>query len=172
MAVCPAGEDVIGPFLTDKPNFLKETLKPLQEKAETIYVTRGSDAVGHVAKRFPSKTLKYVSSGLRPTSAKGFLYALPVIFQRGQSVGINAVYHFKFSGSETINSTVSIRDQRITVTDGLVGNADLTVTADADTWVGFLRKEKWLIWALITRKIKIAGPIRLIQRFAACFPSS
>ena len=28
LAVCPAGEDVIGPFLTDRPAFLKNTLRP------------------------------------------------------------------------------------------------------------------------------------------------
>src|SRR5277367_5457637 len=32
LAVCPAGEDVIGPFLTNKASFLKDTLRPLTEK--------------------------------------------------------------------------------------------------------------------------------------------
>jgi hypothetical protein len=37
--VCPAGEDVIGPYLADKKSHLKEIVKPLQEKEETIYVS-------------------------------------------------------------------------------------------------------------------------------------
>src|SRR5262249_38304616 len=44
MAVCPAGEDVIGPYLTDKAGHLRETVRPLQEKQETVYVVPGSDA--------------------------------------------------------------------------------------------------------------------------------
>ena len=32
LAVCPAGEDVIGPFLTDRKAFLKDTVRPLTEK--------------------------------------------------------------------------------------------------------------------------------------------
>src|SRR3954452_16099235 len=52
LAVCPAGEDVIGPFLIDRKTHLKEIVRPLQEKEETIYVTRNSDAEHHVAKRF------------------------------------------------------------------------------------------------------------------------
>src|SRR6266508_3424541 len=44
LAVCPAGEDVIGPFLADRKTHLKEIVRPLQEKEETIYVTRNSDA--------------------------------------------------------------------------------------------------------------------------------
>jgi hypothetical protein len=31
MAVCPAGEDVIGPFLTNKAGFVRDVLNPLQE---------------------------------------------------------------------------------------------------------------------------------------------
>src|SRR5262245_37278743 len=32
MAVCPAGEDVIGPYLADRKRHLLEVVKPLQEK--------------------------------------------------------------------------------------------------------------------------------------------
>jgi Fe-S-cluster-containing hydrogenase component 2 len=44
MAVCPAGEDVIGTFLTDRPGFLQQVVKPLQDKEEIVYVVPGSDA--------------------------------------------------------------------------------------------------------------------------------
>ncbi len=55
LAVCPAGEDVIGPFLTDRKAYLDDTLRPLTEKDETLYVIPGSDAEEHAAKRFPNK---------------------------------------------------------------------------------------------------------------------
>ena len=58
LAVCPAGEDVIGPFLADRKSHLNEIVRPLQDKEETIYVTRNSDAEEHAAKRFPHKTIK------------------------------------------------------------------------------------------------------------------
>src|SRR5205823_3165572 len=58
MAVCPAGEDVIGPFLADRKFYLKEVVRPLQEKQETIYVTKNSDAEDHVGKRFPQDRIK------------------------------------------------------------------------------------------------------------------
>ena len=72
LAVCPAGEDVIGPFL-DRPGtgFLREVVRPLQEKEETVYVVPGSDAEEHVARRFPHKTIKRVGNGLRPTVDPG-----------------------------------------------------------------------------------------------------
>src|SRR5205814_8325945 len=66
LAVCPAGEEVIGPYLTDKAGHLQNVVRPLQEKAETVYVVPGSDAEEHVARRFPLKTVKRVGNGLRP----------------------------------------------------------------------------------------------------------
>jgi hypothetical protein len=44
MAVCPAGEDVIGPYLHDKQRHLREVVRPLQERPEPVYVVEGSDA--------------------------------------------------------------------------------------------------------------------------------
>src|SRR5213082_4317561 len=50
MAVCPAGEDVIGPYLASKKNFTDDVVRPLQAKHEPVYVVRGSDAEAHVQK--------------------------------------------------------------------------------------------------------------------------
>jgi ferredoxin len=60
MAVCPAGEDVIGPWLDDRRGFLTEVVRPLQGKEETIYVRDGSPAADHVARRFPHKQVKVI----------------------------------------------------------------------------------------------------------------
>ncbi|MEW2504755.1 4Fe-4S binding protein [Amycolatopsis sp. CA-161197] len=60
MAVCPAGEDVLGPYLEDRREFMRTVLRPLQDKEETIYVTPGSAAKSHVERRFPNKTVKVV----------------------------------------------------------------------------------------------------------------
>ena len=65
LSVCPAGEDVIGPYLTNKSDYLKQVVRPLTEKEETIYVIPGSDAEDHVARRFPNKKTKRVGNGLR-----------------------------------------------------------------------------------------------------------
>src|SRR4029079_16873337 len=88
----PAGEDVIAPFLTDRKTHLKEVVRPLQEKEETIYVTKHSDAEDHVAKRFPHKKIKHVGNSLRPNSIQLFLNGLPLVFQPGKSAGLNATY--------------------------------------------------------------------------------
>ena len=170
LAVCPAGEDVIGPFLTDRKAYLKEIVQPLQEKKETIYITKNSDAEDHVAKRFPRKTIKYVGNSLRPNTIEVFLNRVPHMFQSGRSAALNATFHFTFSGHERRQATIVIQEQKISVKEGHVGQPDLHVIADSQTWIGLLWKEKSVVWALLCRKIRLHGPLKLLLAFGNCFP--
>lgn len=172
LSVCPAGEDVIAPFLTDRKEFLKDVVKPLQDKVETVYVVPGSDAEDHVARRFPHKKTKRVSNGLAGQGTiRAFLRGLNFAFQRGKSEGLNATYHFTFTGQEEVKATIVIRGKKLEVSDGHVGTPDFRLTADSHTWLRFLRKEANLIWALIRRKIRIQGSPKLLLAFSRCFPS-
>jgi ferredoxin len=172
MGVCPAGDDVLAPFLTDRPQYIKDVVRPLQDKEETVYVVPKSDAEEYVARRFPHKQIKHVGNGLnRLRSIQSFLNGMPLTFQRGQSKGLDATYHFIFTGTEERQATVTIRDQKLAVSDGHGGNADIVVTADSQTWLGFLAKERNLVWALLRRKIRIKGSPRLLLAFGKCFPS-
>jgi ferredoxin len=171
LAVCPAGEDVIGPYLMDKARHVQAIVRPLQEKEETVYVVANSDAEAHVARRFPTKTTKRVGNGLRPRSIAFFLRSLPRAFQRGQSEGLDATYHFTFTGSEDRKATVVIRDKTVQVSEGHVGTAALRVTADSQWWLGFLAKERNLLWGLVHRKLRLKGAPRLLLAFGKCFPS-
>jgi Fe-S-cluster-containing hydrogenase component 2 len=171
MAVCPAGEDVIGPFLDDRKRFLQEVVNPLQEKQEPVHVIPGSDAETYVTKRFPHKRLRRVRGGRRPRTIRLFLASLPHVFQRHASEGLDATYHFTFTGDEPAEATVVIREKTIRVETGHVGTPDLMVTADSRTWLGFLAKERSLVWALLRRKIRLKGSPRLLVAFGRCFPS-
>jgi alkyl sulfatase BDS1-like metallo-beta-lactamase superfamily hydrolase len=157
--------------LRDRKGFVQEVVKPLQDKPETIYVVPGSDAEMYVAKRFPHKKVKRVSSGIRPKSIQGFLFGLPLLFQRHQSDSLNAVYHFTFTGSESRKATVTIQNKTLQVKDGHIGKANISVTADSESWLRFLAKEQNLIWALLQRKIQISGSPKLLQAFGKCFPA-
>ena len=172
MAVCPAGEDVIGPFLENRREFLAEVVKPLQEKQETVYVVLGTDAERYTARRFPHKTIKRVKNGLRVPTVRFFLDHMEHVFQREQARGLDARYHLTFTGSETEAVTVVIREGTIRVEAGLHGVADLTLLADSRTWVRFLAKETGLAGALLTRRIRFQGSPRLLVAFGRCFPSS
>ena len=171
LAVCPAGEEVIGPYLMDRSRHVQATVRPLQEKEETVYVLAGSDAEAHVARRFPKKKTKRVGNGLHPRSIQFFLSNVPRVFQPGRSEGLDAIYHFTFTGSEERKATVVIRDRTVQVSEGHVGTAALRVTADSQWWLGFLAKERNLLWGLVRRKLRLKGSPRLLLAFGKCFPS-
>ena len=169
LAVCPAGEDVIAPFLDDRGGFVGEFVKPLQQKEETVYVVADSDAEAHVSRAFPHKTPKRVT-GLRPSTIHGFLDGLKIVFQSGKAKGIDAVYHLVFTNAETAEATVTIRQQALDVRPGLIGTPDCTIRADAATWLGFLRKERSIVWAIIRGKVRVAGGLAKLKDFGRCFP--
>jgi ferredoxin len=171
MAACPAGDDVIGPFLADRGGFVGGVVEPLRAKEEPVYVIPGSDAEAYVTRRFPHKRPRRVGGGRRPRSIRSFLFALPHLFQRHASAGLDAVYHFTFTGEEPAEATVVIRGETIRVEPGHAGRPDLHVRADGRTWLGFLAGERSLAWALLRRKIRLKGSPRLLPAFGRCFPS-
>ncbi len=171
VSVCPAGEDVIGPFLEGRPAFLKDVVRPLQDRPETVFVIPGSDAEAYVPRRFPHKKVKAVGNGLRPDSIATFLRGLPLAFQRGRAAGLAATYHFTFTGEEALSATVRIAEGRVEVNDGHLGKAGLRLTADSRTWLRFLAKETSLPWAMLTGRVRLRGSPRLLLAFARCFPS-
>lgn len=171
MAVCPAGEDVIGTYLKDRARHIQEVVKPLQEKEEPVYVVKGSDAEGYAKKRWKNKTVKTVGNAIRPRSVDAMLALLPFMFQPNQARDLQAAYHFEFTGAEQRKATIVIRDATIRVLEGHVGAADLRVTADSQTWPGFLAKEHSLIWALLRGKIRLSGSPKFLLAFGRCFPS-
>ncbi|MGJ4959767.1 SCP2 sterol-binding domain-containing protein [Bradyrhizobium sp. HKCCYLRH2015] len=171
LAVCPAGHDVIGPYLADRKQHVADVLEPLTRRTEPVYVVPGSDAADYVARRFQHKTIRFVRASVRATSIRGFLDGMRLTFQPGKSKGLTAIYHFTFTGQETAEATVTIRDRRLTVQPGHVGKADLRITADAKAWLRFLAKEISVARLVLTRSLRLKGPVRLMAAFGKCFPS-
>ncbi len=62
VAVCPAGKENIGEYLTDTRQYLDRTVKKMRAKKETVYVMPGSEAESLVKTRFPHKTAKRIGS--------------------------------------------------------------------------------------------------------------
>jgi epoxyqueuosine reductase QueG len=171
MAVCPAGEDVIGPYLASKKNFADDVMRPLQAKLEPVYVVRGSDAEAHVRKRYPHKTIRPVHGLLRPRSIASLLFGMRVSFQRLAAGKLDATYHFVFTGKEPTEATVTIREGKVTVESELLGKANIKVIADSETWLGLLAGERNLLWALLTRRVRLRGNPKWLLAFKRCFPS-
>ncbi|MDH4184037.1 MAG: SCP2 sterol-binding domain-containing protein [Nitrospinota bacterium] len=169
-AVCPAGQLQHPVYEQDKRSFTQQVVEPFQEMVETVYTPHGSDAADFVRRKFPHKRVKEVSHGIRPQSIASFIQALPHLFQPEASTGLSCVYHLNFTGEETGQWTVTVRDKTIKVLKGLQQTADVVVTADSRTWLGFLAKERNIVWAIITRKVKVTGGLERFKAFGALFP--
>jgi len=65
---------------------------------------------------------------------------------------------------------VVIKNQKLTVTDGLVGTPDLRIQADSAAWLKTLNGQLSVVLALAQRKIRLKGPLKLLKAFGACFP--
>ena len=77
----------------------------------------------------------------------------------------------RFTGKEQKQATIRIRDGTLQVQDGHQGKADLHVTADSETWLGLLAKERSLVWALLRRRIRVKGSPKLLVAYGKCFLS-
>jgi ferredoxin len=79
MAVCPAGTDVIGPYLRDKRGFVATHLRPLRNRPEPVYVQSGTRAE-RVAARNPAKQVRYIDYKVGLASIDNALRGLQHMF--------------------------------------------------------------------------------------------
>jgi ferredoxin len=169
VAVCPAGDEA-ATFIKDRKTHFRGIVQPLRERQEAVYVVPGSDAETYVVTAFPEKSVRRIGSGRVPSSIKGMVTMLPLLFQRGQSKGLAARYHLRFRGKEALEVTVDIRDQHIKVDRGLLGKADMTVATTGDSWLRFLAKDCNLYWEILRGHIRFRGSLQLLNAFRKCFP--
>lgn len=169
IAVCPAGEDVMSPFRDDRRGFLRDVLDPLVDKVEPVYVAADSDAEQHVAKRFPHKRIRRVGTRLRPRDVDGFLRGAALNFQRSRAKELHVRIGFEFRGASNARATIAIDAGRLEVLEGIAGDVDTLVRADAESWIGVLRGERNLLWQLLARRIRVRGSLAKLRAFRRCF---
>jgi len=139
MAVCPAGEDVIGLYNRNRVEYRETTVKPLKHKREPIYVRSGSHAE-HVALRNTSKDLRYVDFRAGLAGVDNFLVGLQHMFDATQAPDARPRLHLRFTGANPREATVTVDNGRLTVEDGLVGSADVTLTGEDHRWISLLNR--------------------------------
>ena len=107
-AVCPAGDDVIGPYLADRAAWRREVLVPLLRKEEAVYVRSGTRAE-HVARRNGSKRIRYLDFHPSRSSPENFVLGLRHRFDRGRAVasGAEVRVRFDFGGGLAVVAAVT-----------------------------------------------------------------
>jgi NAD-dependent dihydropyrimidine dehydrogenase PreA subunit/putative sterol carrier protein len=171
ISVCPAGEDLVGVYKSDRKGWVENILKPLSDKKEPIYVGKDTHAEEY-ARRNPNKEVKVIRNIFRPNSINGFLTGVRVAFEQKHARGVNMTVHFESNGKETTQATIVITGDVIDVKDGHVGIANLGITADSEIWLKIVNKETSPsedMRAITSGKVKVKGDLKLLKQFQECF---
>jgi putative sterol carrier protein len=59
----------------------------------------------------------------------------------------------------------------VTVEHSLLGKPNFKIIADSETWLGFLAGKRNLLWALVTRRVRLQGNPKWLLALKRCFPS-
>lgn len=167
LAVCPAGEEALPAYESGKKEYVNTIVKPLKDKKEPIYVIANTDSEVAVKKN-PAKEIRYVNNTIRPVSVASFLVGAKLAFVPERAKGLDLTLHFEFTGKENVSATIKISDCTLDVQEGFIGEPDLKVIADSETWVRMLNEEVSLPKALITRKLKLKGSPARMKEFKSC----
>jgi len=171
VSVCPAGEDVIGPYLDDRKRFVERVVQPLRDKPETLYVLPGSDAENDAPKRFPKKTIRRVGPGLRTDSVQGSAIQLWLGFQRGKARGVSARVHLRLLADNPVDFTLHVHEQRFQFAFGHKDPADVTSTMDSRLWLQLCNRERDFEEALAKAEVQVQGSLEQFRAVLRCFPN-
>jgi epoxyqueuosine reductase QueG len=167
MAVCPAGEETADAYRADKKGYDQLYVEPLKNKKEPVYAIKDTRAE-KVAAGNKAKDLRHVRNTIRPASIESFLNGVKLLFNPEKADGLTLTLHFEFTGKEERSATIAIVDRKVTVREGLHGDANLHVRADAATWVGILNEEVSPVKAMLTGMLRLKGNPANLNKFKSC----
>jgi ferredoxin len=136
MAVCPAGEDVIGPYLADKAQYREKVLLPLRQHPEPVYVQSGSHAE-QTASRNPAKQVRYLDFRPDVSTVANFALGLRHMFTPNGSLPDRLRIAFRFPDGTVL---ASVDNGRLTTGPGDELPVDATVACDARDYIRILHR--------------------------------
>ena len=169
ISVCPAGEDVLAPFVENKVAFRKEFVEPLQRKEETVYVLPRSDAEDWLAKRFPEKTPKRVRWTLSADDPFSFMFNMTLTFQRSKARGLDACYHVIFPDLGGMKATIAIRKGVLSIEFAEEGDPDVILTTDSTQFAKMFEHSFDLDQAVRDGDLLIEGDLKLVKKLRTCW---
>ncbi len=169
VAVCPAGDDVVGHFMQDRIAYNRDVVQPFKDAAETVYVLPGSDAEESVLKRYPNKTATRVAWTLNAPDIFSFLVNLTLTFQRRMAKGRDVVCNLKLTGAMPLDAAIRIQKGALDVTYWHAPECDITVEADGRTFMDAFRHDFDLEDAIARGDIRVEGDPQKFIALKKCF---
>ncbi len=169
ISVCPAGEDVLAPFLDDKVAFRKQYVEPLQHKKETVYVLPRSDAEDWLAKRFPEKTPKRVRWTINADDPFSFMFNMTLTFQRGKARGLEALYQVTFPDLGGMTAAIDIRKGVLSIEFEEAKAPDVKITMDSERFPKLFEHGFDVEGALADGTFSVEGDVALVKKLRNCW---
>jgi ferredoxin len=136
-AVCPAGEDVIGPYLADRKRWRDDVVLPLVHLKEPVYVASGTPAE-QAAKRKKAKHVRYIDFQPDVSTAANFRLGILHRFDSSRAVGAAVRIEFDFPDGRV---SVVIENGRISVSTEPLAESDAVVTCGDQHYIRLLHPQ-------------------------------
>ena len=170
LSVCPAGIDVLGPYVDDRIEYRKEYLDPLLAKQEMVFVLEESDAAESVPKRFPHKQVKPVDWTIESDNPFSFLFGLTLTFQRRKARGLDTTVHLSITGDQSAEATLKVAENRLTVDFRAPEHASAHLSIDWEDLRGLFKGRTGLAELRERGLANVEGDETQLAGLLACFP--
>ncbi len=137
-AVCPAGDDIIGPYMADKAAWRREVALPLIHKREDVYVQSGTRAE-KVAHRHKNKRVRYIDYRVGVSTPANFMLGLRHRFDTALAQSVSVSVSFVFPDSTSAAATIA--NGELAVSDEPTSPADATVRFTGQDYIRMLHPE-------------------------------
>lgn len=134
MAVCPAGDDVISPYVADRAAWRRDVALPLIRRREPVYVRSGTRAE-RVALRNPAKRVRYLDFRPEQSTVGNLLLGIRHRFDPDRAAGTTVRLHLRLPDGD---ATVSVLDGALATAEGHEGVPDAVVTFTTDRYIAVL----------------------------------
>jgi putative sterol carrier protein len=101
-------------------------------------------------------------------NSRDFIYKLPSKVSQEAIQGQETTFHFDLEGDEGGQYTVAVKDDKVTVSDGLQGNATCVVKASNENFQKLIQGDLNPMMAVLTGKVKISNQGEML-RYAKIF---
>ena len=101
-------------------------------------------------------------------NARDFIYKLPSKISPSAIEGHDTTFHFDLEGDGGGQYTVRVADNKVLVSDGLLGDASCTIRAKEEDFAKLINGELNPMMAVLTGKVKITNQGEMM-RYAKIF---
>lgn len=97
------------------------------------------------------------------------LNVVPKSFMPEKAEGVDTVVQYKFTGSDTSEWHLIVKDKTLTVTEGLHPDPKMTMTVDADSYLKISTGELDPTMAFMKGKVKVNGDMGIALKMGQFF---